>query len=111
VRGHATLEHLRSDAFSFAPDVPFDWLLCDVIAVPEKSIALLERWLAERWCRRFVLTLKFKGEERAPDLARLRDVLERAGARARVKHLFWSKNEATAVGELQRANTAATSSS
>jgi 23S rRNA (cytidine2498-2'-O)-methyltransferase len=35
-----------------------DWLLCDVIAAPERSAVLLLEWLRRGWCRQFVVTLK-----------------------------------------------------
>lgn len=101
VRGHPLLEERQGDAFKFEPDVtdgPRDWLLCDVIAAPERTLGLLDRWLAEGWCRRFVVNVKFKGEDRGAALAELRALLARHGARARVKHLIHDKNEVTAFG-------------
>lgn len=101
VHGHPLLEERQADAFKFEPDVtdgPRDWLLCDVIAAPERTLALLDRWLAEGWCRRFVVNVKFKGEDRGAALAALRELLARHGARARVKHLSHDKNEVTAFG-------------
>lgn len=101
VHGHPLLEERQGDAFKFEPDVadgPRDWLLCDVIAAPERTLALLDRWLAEGWCRRFVVNVKFKGDDRRAALEALRALLARHGARARVKHLAHDKNEVTAFG-------------
>jgi 23S rRNA (cytidine2498-2'-O)-methyltransferase len=47
------LTFVRGDAFRYEPPEPVDWLLCDVIAYPERSFELLETWLARRWCRWF----------------------------------------------------------
>lgn len=100
--GHAALEERRGDAFRFEPapgQVPYDWLLCDVAAAPPRTCALLDRWLEERWCRRFVVNVKFTGDERLPGLTLLRDVLaRRRPATARIKHLVHDKNEVTALG-------------
>lgn len=99
--GHPLLEERRGDAFKFEPDVadgPRDWLLCDVIAAPERTLELLDRWLGGRWCRRFVVNVKFKGTERTEALRALRALLARHGARARVKHLVHDKNEVTVFG-------------
>ena len=90
--------HLKKDAFTWEPEAPFDWLLCDAIAVPEKSIALLDRWLEKKWCRRFVLNVKFKGTGDYGKLDDLRKVLAREGLRSRVKQLQADKNEVTALG-------------
>ena len=46
------------DAFRFQPPRPVDWLLCDVIAAPERTAELLLEWLRRGWCRHFVVTLK-----------------------------------------------------
>lgn len=51
----------QGDAFRFVPEAPVDWLLCDVIAAPERSIGLVLEWVRERRCRYFVVTIKFKG--------------------------------------------------
>ncbi|MCO5166300.1 MAG: hypothetical protein M9894_08050 [Planctomycetes bacterium] len=96
--GHPLLEERRGDAFRFEPDAPVDWLLCDVIAAPERTLDLLDRWLAGAWCRRFVVNVKFKGTARQAPLDALRALLARRGARARVKHLVHDKNEVTAFG-------------
>jgi 23S rRNA (cytidine2498-2'-O)-methyltransferase len=50
------------DAFRFQADDPADWLLCDVIAAPERTAELLLRWLRGRWCRHFVVTIKMKDQ-------------------------------------------------
>lgn len=54
------VEFTAGDAFRFKPGQPADWLLCDVIAAPEKTAQLLLEWLRRRWCRHFVVTLKLK---------------------------------------------------
>ena len=46
------------DAFRFQPPRPVDWLLCDVLAAPDRTAALLLEWLRRGWCRHFVVTLK-----------------------------------------------------
>ena len=46
------------DAFRFQPPRPVDWLLCDVIAAPDRTAELLAEWLRRGWCRHFVVTLK-----------------------------------------------------
>lgn len=96
--GHPLLEALTGDAFRFRPEAAVDWLLCDVIAAPARTLELLDAWLREGWCRRFVVNVKFTGEERAAPLAALGALLELRGAQARVKHLVHDKNEVTVFG-------------
>ena len=88
----------QGDAFRFVPEAPVDWLLCDVIAAPERSIGLVLEWVRERRCRYFVVTIKFKGQE---DYAQL-DVLKREMPRwvesFQLLHLCANKNEACVFG-------------
>ena len=61
---HPRVHFQSGDAFGFRPAQPVDWLLCDVIAPPERTAELLLKWLRQGWCRNFVVTLKMKD---APD--------------------------------------------
>lgn len=62
----------EGDAFRFNPEKPVDWLLCDVIAAPERSAELLLDWLRHRWCRQFVVTIKLRDAGSAGVLAKLK---------------------------------------
>jgi 23S rRNA (cytidine2498-2'-O)-methyltransferase len=93
------LVHLRRDGFSYQPDdPPVDWLVCDIIATPQRSLALLDRWLAAGWTRNLVFHLKFKGQK---DYALADAARARLGAAEfhcmRVKHLLHDRNEVTVM--------------
>lgn len=98
---HPGLEFVRGDAFRWTPPAPVDWLLSDVIAYPRRSVELLERWIAARLCRRFVVTIKFKGEADYPVLDQLEASLDASGAEFELRRLCSNKNEVTAYGELR----------
>ena len=100
---HAALTFVRGDAFKWLPEAPVDWLLCDVIAEPHRSVELLARWLEARACRRFVLTVKFKGAGGDGELRELADVLHASGGEHVVRHLDLNKNEVTAWGQVRSA--------
>ncbi|MHB8080473.1 MAG: SAM-dependent methyltransferase, partial [Candidatus Krumholzibacteriia bacterium] len=96
---HPRLTFVRGDAFRYVPPGrPADWLLSDVVAFPERTMELLARWLREGWCRRFVVTVKFRGEEDYPRLERLKQVLADSGAEFQLRRLGSNKNEVTAFG-------------
>jgi len=97
---HPALTHVQGDAFRWLPEAPVDWLLCDVVAEPARSVGLLARWLEARACRRFVLTLKFKGDGGDDALAELKRVLAASGAAHVLRRLDANRNEVTAWGEL-----------
>ena len=50
---------ILDSAFALAPR-PVDWLVCDVIAYPDRLLALVDRWTGS--ARRIICTVKFQGE-------------------------------------------------
>ena len=61
-QGHPLITHRSEDAFHFRPELGgrVDWLLCDLVEEPHHVLQhLVTPWLAQRWCRRFVINLKF----------------------------------------------------
>ncbi|HTZ19725.1 MAG TPA: SAM-dependent methyltransferase, partial [Opitutaceae bacterium] len=59
---HPLIEHRREDAFRHQPaeGAVYDWLFCDLLEDPHHVLhQIVEPWLARRWCRRFVINLKF----------------------------------------------------
>lgn len=96
VARHPRLTHARADAFRYVPERQPTWLICDVIAEPERSLEVAQRALGSRQLRALVVTLKLK---RPPQL----DLLKKARALARstpgffgrVKHLAANKLEVT----------------
>jgi len=94
------LTFLRGDAFAFRPPETVDWLLCDVIAFPQRIIELLQSWIAGRWCRRFCVTIKFRGDSEYSLLEPLKAWLAGAGTEFILRRLTNNKNEVTVVGEV-----------
>jgi len=98
VKGHPNLVELQGDAFRYAPPIPVDWLLCDVIAEPRRSLGLVAEWLERGWARNLVVTIKFKGTGDYGLLGSLESAFEKARPTfARVKHLAHNKNEVTVM--------------
>jgi 23S rRNA (cytidine2498-2'-O)-methyltransferase len=95
---HPRLTFCKGDAFTFEPERPVDWLLCDVIAAPERSITLLLDWIRRRRARRFVVTIKFKGQDDYPVLEQLKHALPHLCDEFFLTRLCANKNEACAFG-------------
>jgi len=92
------LTMIEGNAFTYEPPQPADWLLSDVICEPSRSLALIERWVSRRACRKLVVTVKFKGREGYGILNDVRTALEAAPlGHARIKHLEHNKNEVTVM--------------
>lgn len=89
-----------ADAFKYRPPETVDWLVCDVIAAPQRSIDLLLEWLRERRMRNFVVTIKFKGQ----DEYALLDLLKREApplcGEFHLTRLCANKNEVCAFGSV-----------
>jgi 23S rRNA (cytidine2498-2'-O)-methyltransferase len=75
-----------------------DWLICDVIAAPERSIELLLQWVRERRARKFIVTIKFRGESEYHLLDELKQALPSLCAELGLTRLCANKNEACAYG-------------
>lgn len=99
---HPGLTFCRGDAFKFQPSASVDWLICDVIAAPERSIELVMDWVARRLTRCFVVTIKFKGDGDYAELDRLKQALPPMCDEFHLTRLCANKNEACAFGIVAR---------
>lgn len=102
--GHPEIEHRREDAFVFQPEGSevFDWLFCDLVEDPHHVLhAIVEPWIHRRWCRRFVVNLKFGRADAIDLLAETRQQLESACEQLAIRHLFHDREEFTVVGRLR----------
>ncbi len=103
---HPNIEHRREDAFRFAPaeGQPFDWLFCDLVEEPHHVLRdILEPWLERRWCRRFVVNLKFGRVDAISLLRELRaqgSTLQNRAPNVRIRHLYHDREELTLTGEV-----------
>ncbi len=88
------VEHCRGSAFGLDPRMagPVDWLCSDVICYPERLLSMVERWMEQGECRRFVCTIKFQGETDFAIMDRFRAVPD-----SRLMHLHHNKHELTWV--------------
>ena len=91
----------QGDAFKFTPPAPVDWLLCDVIAAPERSVELVLDWVRQRRCRRFVVTIKFKGHGDYAQLEPLKAALPPLCEEFFLARLCANKNEACVAGTVR----------
>jgi 23S rRNA (cytidine2498-2'-O)-methyltransferase len=76
-------------AFALEPQ-PVDWLFSDIIAYPDRLLALVERWIAAGVVGRIVCTIKFQGETDHDAAASFAAI-----PGAQVMHLFHNKHELT----------------
>jgi 23S rRNA (cytidine2498-2'-O)-methyltransferase len=123
---HPRIEHRREDAFGFRPagtrayavakamtdrtagaacETGCDWLFCDLVEEPHHVLRqLVEPWLAQGWCRRFVVNLKFGRVDAVALLQELRQpgsVLQQRAPGVRIRHLYHDREEFTLTGEVR----------
>jgi 23S rRNA (cytidine2498-2'-O)-methyltransferase len=85
------VEMRQDSAFGVVPE-PVDWLFSDVIAYPDRLLALVRRWIEAGAPKRIVCTIKFQGEtdhDAADAFAAIPG--------GRVMHLFHNRHELTFV--------------
>ena len=95
---HPGIAHRTEDAFTFRPERAVDWLFCDMVEDPERVMTLVDRWLKEGWCRRFVVNLKF-GRVDPIVLLRRTEIVRRHCSLFKARHLYHDREELTLVGE------------
>ena len=102
------VEFESGDAFRYRPARPVDWLLCDVIAAPARTAALLLEWLRRGWCRHFVVTVKLGDQARATPsfgseaLAKLKGELPTLTQELWLTRLCANKKEVCAFGSANK---------
>ncbi len=86
------------DAFKFRTEARVDWLLCDVIAAPQRSIDLLLQWLREGAMSAFVVSIKFIGSAEYPLIDQLKTEAAPLCRELGLTRLSANKNEVCAFG-------------
>ncbi|HSS40726.1 MAG TPA: SAM-dependent methyltransferase, partial [Polyangia bacterium] len=100
---HPLVASVLGNAFTYVPAAPVDWLVCDVVCEPPRSLALCDAWLSGGLCQNLVVTVKFKGRAGYGVLAELGTLFARLRpAFARVKQLSHNKNEVTVMVRRKR---------
>ena len=100
LRTHPNVTSFQGDAFAFEPRRPVDWMLCDVIAAPERSIQLVLDWTRRRWCRQFVVTIKFSGVADLATMQAFKASLQQTAPGFHFVRLCANKNEACVFGSV-----------
>lgn len=90
------LEHVRMNAFHFEPEIPADWLLCDMAYRPLEVASLLAKWGRRHWARFLIANIKLPMAKRVDTLRRVREILETGGwTQIRMRQLYHDRFEVT----------------
>ena len=102
---HPLIEHRLEDAFKFAPapGVVYDWLFWDLVEEPHHVMQnIVTPWLANGWCRHYVINLKFGHVDAIGLLGELRagaSPFQSYADHGRIRHLYHDREEFTLVGD------------
>jgi len=103
VGSHPNLTHLKEDALKFKPDRnrSADWLFCDIIENPEIILKLLNTWLKNAWCRKFIVSLKIGHSDPIALIKKIKD--EKTGltpycSSLKIRQLYHDREEITLIG-------------
>ncbi len=90
------IKHVRQNAFEFVPEVPVDWLCCDLAYRPLEVAALLARWGRRRWARFVIANIKLPMKQKVAMLDRVREILASGGwTGLKVRQLYHDRDEVT----------------
>lgn len=85
------VEHLRTDAFTYAPPKKVDWLVCDMAERPLHVSRLIARWLTENQCRNTIFNLKLPMKKRLLNVQECIELLDKKLSHAKIKHSIQAK--------------------
>ncbi len=95
------VEHLQTDAFTYAPKKKVDWLVCDMAERPLHVSRLIARWFTNKQCNNAIFNLKLPMKKRHASvqecIALLQQQLTEAGLKFNImaKQLYHDREEIT----------------
>ena len=95
------VEHYQTDAFTYRPKNPVDWLVCDMAERPLLVTKLIAKWLQQDDCQHAIFNLKLPMKKRLLAINECRELLEseldKAGIdyKLRMKQLYHDREEIT----------------
>lgn len=95
------VRHVQASAFTFEPQSPVDFLLCDMAFRPLDVAALLAKWGRRRWARALLANFKLPMKRRAEMARHLCAQLSEAGWKeVRARQLYHDRDEITVCARL-----------
>lgn len=85
------VEHLKTDAFTYAPDKSVDWLVCDMAERPLHVSRLIARWLSEKQSSNAIFNLKLPMKKRLDSVQECLSLIEHKLTQAKIEHSIQAK--------------------
>ncbi len=95
------VEHIRADGFTWEPEYPVDWLVCDMVEQPSRVAERMLDWLMAGWTRSTLFNLKLPMKKRWQTWQDIRQQIDLRLSEAGVsyhlaaRHLYFDREEIT----------------
>ena len=85
------VEHLQTDAFTYAPKKKVDWLICDMAERPLHVSRLIARWFTRKQCSNAIFNLKLPMKKRLVSVQECIALLQQQLSEANIEHNIMAK--------------------
>lgn len=95
------VEHRQVDGFTFQPRKAVDWMVCDIVEKPARTVAMTINWLTEKWCKEAIVNLKLPMKRRYQEVNKLLNRMQQHFINYRIrvkiacKQLYHDREEVT----------------
>jgi 23S rRNA (cytidine2498-2'-O)-methyltransferase len=86
------VEHLQTDAFTYAPKKKVDWLICDMAERPLHVSRLIARWFSKGQCSNAIFNLKLPMKKRLATVHECIELLQQHLTEANIEHTIQAKH-------------------
>jgi 23S rRNA (cytidine2498-2'-O)-methyltransferase len=97
------VKEIKADGFKYLPEVPVDWLVCDMVERPLLITRLMSSWLTNGHCKYVAFNLKLPMKKRYDMVMECKSFIEAELAplyssyKISIKHLYHDREEVTCI--------------
>lgn len=93
------VSHVAADAFTWRPPRSLDWVVCDIVDKPARTLPLMIKWLDQGWARAALFNLKLPMKKRHAEVSRLLGRLsaQLPAYQLRAAQLYHDRDEVTVL--------------
>jgi 23S rRNA (cytidine2498-2'-O)-methyltransferase len=97
------VRHVKTDGFSYMPNRPVDWMVCDIVDQPRRIARLAGLWMARGSCDSTIFNLKLPMKKRYEEVGLCLDLIKAEMAKSTdnkiysilIKQLYHDREEVT----------------
>lgn len=85
------VEHYRADGFTYKPQRPVDWMVCDIVDKPTRVAELVAKWFVNGWCQHCIFNLKLPMKQRYAEVLKCFALLDKQLQQKKIEYHLVSK--------------------